>query len=110
MTTDGSAFEKDGSVVAWLREKDVNIRLEILAIKHLTTAPLDIRARFILELAEEYRTTSEHAETRANPRSVIVQNLGYLAGTIGDITDMHETLLAWREVDPTIEHPYFPSL
>lgn len=76
------------------------------AIELLTDAPVEVRRRFIDGYAESM-AESDDPRAAADPRSVAMNNIGYVCGYYGSSENVQRTLDAWREADLTLIHPIF---
>ena len=99
-------YELNGSVLAWTRDQDPDRRVEFVAIERLTDAPVSVRSRFVGELAAEYAEL-DAPEIATNSRSVVVENIGYIAGYYEPAGYRQKVYSAWQEAEPDVKHPIF---
>ncbi|HEX5796981.1 MAG TPA: hypothetical protein VFX86_01175 [Candidatus Saccharimonadales bacterium] len=102
-----SDYEKDGSVLAWLREQESDRDIGFVAIEHLTDAPVEVRKRFIDELSEEEADPPDDTEAIQTARADIIFDLGYIAGYYEPAGRRQKIYKAWQEADPDARHPFF---
>jgi hypothetical protein len=97
------------SVLGWVREQAPARRPEFTAIELLTDAPVEVRTKFIDELAEEYALLGD-PEIAANPRTTVISNIGYIAAYYEPVEFRQHIYGAWADAEPTLEHPIFHPL